>query len=221
MSDLSGATEESWGLRFRNGFQNLTVDLSQNVYVEQLPSHQEVTQFTHYVYTQSLFVALRLYNFTLRSTAFLSRLFTNFYRAIDETLFNREYMFFEGSTFPYPSDQYEHSKLVARVGCPKVEWLFIENENKFISRTAILSDSKFNHIPYLSAVIMYDDRVIYDISEFVNSVRWVGESMPSANHLVSAWSTTSGIVIERAEKMSLTVINTDGDEVNIPLRNDA
>lgn len=213
MSDLSGATDESWGLRFRNGFQNLTVDLSQNAYVENLPSHEEVTQFTHSLYTQTLFVALRLYNFSLRSAAFLSRLFTNFYRAVDLTIYNREYMFFEGSTYPYPADQYKHSS--------KVEWLFVENENKFVSKSAAVSNAKFNHIPYLSTVIMDDDRVLYDISEFVNSVLWTGESMPSANHLVSAWSTTSGVVVERTEKLCLSVINTDGDEVIIPLRNDA
>ena len=63
----------------------------------------------------------------------------------------------------------------------------------------------------------YNDLVLYDISEFLQEVKWSGLERPSAARVLAAWSLDSGIVLNSVNGITLSTINEDGTESNLDL----
>jgi hypothetical protein len=128
------------------------------------------------------------------------------------------YVFFEGSTHPYSlCDLKLHSPGVAPIA-----WYYDAKKREFLSARLFENSSHYHthHIEYLTTEIKYNDLVLYDISDFVDTVRWAGEeqeSAPSAEFLLAAWSLESGIVLQKSSSLFLSVINTEGNTVRISL----
>ncbi len=230
-SDEQTLVENTWGLRLRNRIQQLG-DLSGNMRVlhpimrppsfERLADYKITTEALNAFYMQSMVALLRFFMMTMN---FLSASWTvaqKTGRAVRESFRDQQYVFFEGSSFPYKLDDLH----LDSPGVPAIEWYYNATTNTFITARLYNNSQHFtrHHIPYLAAQIQYNDLTLYDISEFINSVRWAGEegeSMPNVDHLVSAWTLSSGIVLRRSRTMVLSVINTDGNDAQIPLRNEA
>ena len=68
---------------------------------------------------------------------------------------------------------------------------------------------------------------LYDITEFVESIRFFHDegvpsvpsatSVPSAEHVLSAWSLESGILLNKSGSLVLSVIDENGEGEDIPL----
>jgi hypothetical protein len=65
---------------------------------------------------------------------------------------------------------------------------------------------------------MYNNLVLYDISEYLQEVKWAGTARPSTRHVLAAWSLHSGIVLHSIDGILLQTINEDGTETAVPLR---
>lgn len=208
--------ENTWGLRLRARIEQLSSDLSGTL----VPAAPQL-HLTE-IYIQSMVYFFRFLATSGHFLQFLWVLFGNVGRGIKRSFQEDMYVFFKGSSYPY----YLNDVHLNRSGVPEIDWYYNAATNTFLTARLFTNSQSYHthHIPFLSAEVRYNDLVLYDVSEFINSVRWAGEeseAMPSVDVLMSAWSLSSGIVLKRSDQMNLFVINTDGNETKIPLRNEA
>jgi hypothetical protein len=217
--------EYTWGLRLRRRIEQLSEDLSANIIrppvLQELAIQKMPELHINEVYVQFMVYALRFLNTSAQFLQFVWLLFGNVGRGVQRSFQDDVYVFFKDSVHPY----FVKDVQLNVSGTPEVEWYYNSKTHTFISANLYNTSETYHthHVPFLTAEVKYDDLTLYDISEFVNSVRWAGENeaMPSVSHLISAWSLSSGIVLKRSPQMKLSVINTDGNETAIPLRNEA
>lgn len=228
MTDLSGSRdlsgvlleeegESMWGIRRRI----LTSDLSGNIPLQ--TGIQEVVEYKasklNDLYLQSIVFLIRFFNMSSECLQALWLLLRSIVKGVKRGVTENIYVFFEGSSYPYYLDDIQ----MASPAIPSVEWYYNAKTHTFISARLYNNSQQYHthHIPYLAAEVKYNDLLLYDISDFIDSVRWGGEEdegMPNADHLVSAWTLSSGIVLKRSDAMTLSVINTDGDDMRVPLK---
>lgn len=221
--------ETAWGLRLRTRIQELGEDMSANLQVlhplVRPPTFEQLAQprvNLNQVYVNSIFCLLRFLTLSGQALRFLWLLFGNITQGAKKTFQDEQYVFFRGSSYPYPLEDIH----LGSPGVPEPDWYYNVKTRTFLSARLYNNSQAYHthHIPYLAAEVKYNDLILYDISEFINSVRWAGEeteAMPNMDHLISAWTLSSGVVLKRSPQMDVAVINTDGNEVRIPLRSEA
>jgi hypothetical protein len=210
--------ETTWGLRLRSRIDQLSSDLSGALVPIPAAPQLHLTD----IYIQSMVYVFRFLTVSAQFLQFLWVLFGNVGRGVKRSFQDDIYVFFKGSSYPY----YINDVQLNRSGMPEIEWYYNAATNTFLTSRLYTNSQSYHthHIPFLTAEVKYNDLTLYDVSEFMNSVRWAGEDgepMPDVNILMSAWSLSSGIVLKRSDQMNLVVINTDGIETNVPLRNQA
>lgn len=214
--------ETTWGLRLRTRMDQLSNDLSGSLVLA--PPQLHLTD----LYLQGVVYFFRFMAFTTQALHFLWLLVGNVGRGVKRSFQEDIYIFFKGSSHPY----YSNDVKLNQSGVPEIDWYYNAATNTFLTSRLYANSQTYHthHIPFLTAEVKYNDLSLYDISDFINSVRWAGtddpdghqiEPMPNVDVLLSAWSLSSGIVLKRSDQMNLCVINTDGDETKIPLRNQA
>lgn len=215
--------ETTWGLRLRNRIDQLSNDLSGALVVPAAPQIHLTD-----LYLQSMVYLFRFLAVSTQFLQFMWGLLGNVGRGVKRSFKEDIYIFFKGSSYPYFAEDVK----LNQSGVPEIDWYYNAATNTFLTARLYASSQHYHthHIPFLTAEVKYNDLTLYDISEFINSVRWAGvddpdghqsEPMPDVDLLLSAWSLSSGIVLKRSEQMNLCVINTDGNEMKIPLRNQA
>ena len=122
------------------------------------------------------------------------------------------YLFYEGYTYPYKATEFK----LSGPGIPKIQWFYDSSKKIF---TNPKGSSEISRFPWLSAEIKHLDLTLYDITEFIESIRYCSNEteIPSAEHVISAWSLDSGIVLDKVSQLQLSVINEEGDNKHIPL----
>lgn len=215
--DLPISTEEqevssTWGLRLRTRMDELAN--RQIVAAPQLHLNE--------IYIQSMVYLLRFLGASAEVLQFVWLLLSNVGHGVKRTFKEDVYVFFKDCSYPYSINDIK----LNCSGVPDIEWYYNATTNTFLTARLFNSSESYHtqHIPYLAAEVKYNDLTLYDVSEFINGVRWAGnedEAMPNISQLISAWSINSKIVLKRSEQMNLCVINTDGNETRIPLRNEA
>lgn len=216
--DLSGSMlEPMWGLRLRSVLRE--DDLSGI----RPPSFEEIAEYRpsklNDVYLQTVVFLIRFFNMSSDCVQALWLLLTSIVKGVKRGLRDNIYVFFQGSSYPYYLDDIQ----MTSPAIPAVEWYYNAKTHTFISARLYTNSQQYHthHIPYLAAEVKYNDLLLYDISDFIDSIRWAGEDdegMPTADLLVSAWTLSSGVVLQRSDAISLSVINTDGDDMKISLR---
>lgn len=236
--DLSGSiytpdfTDDLLGLRLRSRIEHL--DLSGNTRAISLDRIQSANEEIFYrtktktvgesmisLYLQGMMALLRFFNFTYSGLQTVLSTTRKVSTAVRQSLSDELYVFFEGSIYPYPL----HNLQLDHPGSPPIEWYYNSTTQVFISSRLYVSSQSYptKHIPYLSTEVKYNDLTLYDISEFMNTLRWAGEegrAMPTAPHLLAAWTLSSGIVLKVSNDMVLFVTDTDGEDHSVSLRND-
>lgn len=223
------SVEATWGLRLRRQVSQLENDLSNNLIVLhpaiRPPSFEEIARYNpprlNEIYLQSI---LGLIQFLRASASFLQlvwQVLANAGNGIRRSFKDDIYVFFRGSSYPYLLDTLELQK----PGMPEIDWYYNAKTHTFVTARLYNNSSQYHthHLPYLSAEVKYNDLVLYDVTDFVNGARWAGEegeAMPDVNHIISAWTLTTGIVLKRSDGMRLSFVNTDGNDAALPLRND-
>lgn len=233
-TSFESPADEDSGLRqrLRTTVEQLVADLSGNptllhpiftpppLVVQDLEKIPRISY--HEVYMMSVMYFLQFINIMTRFFGSSWSVCKNVYKGVKKSLSENVYVFFEGSSYPYPLDEID----LRSPGVPSVEWYYNHTTHTFVSARLYNNSQTYqtHHVPYLSTEIQYNDLTLYDVTEFMNDVRWAGEEgepMPNADHLVSAWTLYSSVVVKRSDAVSLRVINTDGDEQRVPLRNQA
>lgn len=121
------------------------------------------------------------------------------------------YYFFKDSAHPWDARRVN----LSRAGSPHVDWHY-NADTKTFSRTE--NDGHLHHFPYLTAEIYHGELSLYDITSFTEVLKWTGgETSPSPNHVLSAWSLETGILLDPSLPLVLKVITQEGEESSIPL----
>ena len=126
------------------------------------------------------------------------------------------YVFFKDSTYPYRAQ----NTVLAGPGIAPIEWYYNADTKVFLSSTLYNSTNEYetHHFEWLSGEVKYNDLTLYDITEFLQQVRWGGATRPTPAHVLSAWSLHSGIVLNLREGLILKTINEDGSESSLNVR---
>ncbi len=176
-------------------------------------SHQEIAWF----YAQ---------RFGLQSLLFLQFVWTLLSQAASTTqtvsmnvvrsLQTQLYVFFQGSPFPYRAQ----TTTLAGPGIAPIEWYYNADTKVFLSSTVYNSTNEYqaHHLQWLTGEVKYNDLVLYDVSEFLQQVKWAGTERPTPVLVLAAWSIHSGIVLNLRDGLVLKTINEDGTESSLPLR---
>jgi hypothetical protein len=175
-----------------------------------LAPHQQQTPFS----TLALLYAIQCLRlaFLLLNTGYTvtKRVSKGLIRSLQEEV----YVFFANTPYAYRMQD----TVLTGPGVPPVQWYYKASTKQFISGALYnaTDDYVFHHLPYLSAEIKYNNLNLYDISEFLEGIRWAGEQAPTPAVLLSVWSLTSGVVLN-TNGFSLAVISEQGQEQTIAL----
>lgn len=140
-------------------------------------------------------------------------------KGIWKSVLPENYVFFNGSGFPYNI----HDLNLNAPGVAAPEWYYNASRRIFISAHLHDTSDSFqtHHLPFLSAEVKYNDLMLYDITEFMEAVRWAGDGAqhpPSASVLLGAWALETGVVLHASEHLKLVVIDDEGSEKTFALR---
>lgn len=138
-------------------------------------------------------------------------------KSVVRALQPQQYVYFKGSDVPYRAQDYNS----AGPGIAPIEWYYDAEKYTFVSSTLYNTSTEYetHHLPWLSAEIKYNNMTLYDITDHVEQVRYASSSgSPPAQHVLSAWSLTSGIVLNTEDSLVLHTLNEDGTESQIPIR---
>ena len=176
--------------------------------VEQ-PQHVVRTWYLSPEYVLPLFSLIKfLWSFTNRIGVFGYTIGNVVWKTLQPNL----YLFYAGYDYPYRASDYR----MKGPGIPSIEW-FYNSSNKVF--TTANGSSMSRRFPWLSAEIKHVDLTLYDITDFVESLRYYNseETCPSAERVIAAWSLESGIVLDKVGSLKLSVINEDGETEEVDL----
>ena len=164
--------------------------------------------------------ALVTFNFLWTVTKSITGFTYTVGKSVWKTLQPDTYYFFEGYDAAYKASDYTRSG----PGVPPVEWVYDSKKKSFMNP---MGSQRSHHLPWLSAEIKHMNLTLYDITEFVESIRFFHDegvpsvpsatSVPSAEHVLSAWSLESGILLNKSGSLVLSVIDENGEGEDIPL----
>jgi hypothetical protein len=118
----------------------------------------------------------------------------------------KEYMFVRGSVFPYDLHTYKSQNGISS------SLIYNINKRVFYSSAAPLT-KKTVSLPILSLeIIDKTDTTLYDISDFIESVRSVNSLSETIciGHIISIWQLSSGTILDGSD-ISVRYINMNGD----------
>lgn len=156
--------------------------------------------------------ALRIYTHAIiaaENTVFVTK---KTYLALSNAFTDEEYVFFKNDPVPYSRQKV----LLSGPATSEPEWTYNLTRNTF---TAANRSARYARLPWLSAIIKYNDMKLYSLDEFIDTLRFseVGSTPPDAPTLLSAWSLFSGVVLDKSLEMSLLVIDQEGNEERFTL----
>ena len=180
--------------------------------VAEVPTHQVVWHYTQQFGIQ----AFLWIQFLWQLMSYVASTTQTVSKGVIRSLQNQEYVFFEQSNYPYRLQDYT----LNGPGVAAVEWYYDADKKTFVSSALYNTTTEYamHHLEWLSGQIRYNNLVLYDISEFLQQVKWTGRVKPSAARVLAAWSLHSGVVLSGIDGISLQTINEDGSESTLALR---
>lgn len=177
-----------------------------------IPQHVVVWQYTQHYGVQALLWLQVLWNFLSYLTTTSKTVGVSVIRSLQTQM----YVFFKGSHYPYRMQDYT----ITGPGIAPVEWYYNADTKVFTSNLLYNTSTEYetHHFEWLTGQIKYNDLVLYDISDFLQQIRWAGTTRPSIAYVLAAWSLDSGKVLNSVDGLTLQTINADGTESNLACR---
>lgn len=126
---------------------------------------------------------------------------------------DQEYMFVRDSVFPYDLRTYKSQEGISS------SLIYNLNKRVFYSGATSLT-KKTTSLPILSLeIINKTDTVLYDITDFIESVRTVSSLSETIciGHIISVWQLSSRTILDNSE-VSVRYINMNGDTNTVDIR---
>ena len=154
----------------------------------------------------SIHITTMLWNYSSLAAYYVYKAAQGAYRGVQNPI----YYFFEHSTVAYEAS---HVKLNTP-GAPTIDWIY-DFDSRVFRRPESTDEKK--HLPYLTAAVNHQDLSLYDLTDFVQSIRYCGSSAPTAQHIMAAWFLHTGILLDLSLPMTLQVCTEEGEEKTVTL----
>ena len=127
------------------------------------------------------------------------------------------YIFFKNSAYPYLLSN-THPWATGSAVPEFVYWANSKIFMPWVSNNVYRVEpwENGNTLPLLSLDLVNtsDDTVAYDLTDFIEGVRYVGDSIPTLNQVIAVWTLASNVVPNLAE-MKIRYVNEDGETIVI------
>ena len=140
------------------------------------------------------------------------------YKNLVEAFSQKTYVFFDCITSPYNLSHVNISASSSAVP----HWYYLPDQNTFVGwkldttiESIMNSENKGVPLPVLSMEVVENDRVVYDLTDFSQSIKVyprIEGVFPSPAHILGAWSFSSGIVLDRNRDFILRILDTNAEE---------
>lgn len=158
---------------------------------------------------------LRTYNMLSIMADFCATNVVYLYKTLVNAYSVKTYLLFERIESPYNrSDVHLGS---ASSALPL--WYYREDTRTFNEWSLEYTENKRSEIPILSMAITDGERILHDLTEYMESVRVFHSTgaIPSIAHILGAWSLSSGIVLNPSNNYFVTVITSTADTLTFPM----
>ena len=169
---------------------------------------------------QALFV-LRMYNYLEDVVSKCTATVGTLYSAVKHAFSVKTHILFEGISTPY-------DKALVNTGAPSSAmplWHYEKGARVFLEWTPrinteeAMASMKGSSLPILSMTVVDEERVVHDLTDFLESVRVFhrNKAFPSVAHIIGAWSLSSGIVLNTKHDYFASIITSDADTIALPV----
>lgn len=127
------------------------------------------------------------------------------------------YVFFENIMHPYNASCLNISHPESALP----DWYYKPHENVFLQWTfSAKMNSPFLRLrsTILSMEILENERVVFDLTDFLEKMKIYGRFMPSVEHIIGAWYISSGIVLDTTTPYVVRHITENAETVLTPLQ---
>jgi len=140
--------------------------------------------------------------------------------AVQDAFTPKTYILFSGR----PTAYLENTISVDASTSAKPQWLYTPENGRFVEyadgcSTQFLEkiSPSVHTLPVLSMEIVEDSNVVYDLTDFAETIRVYNatsdRSSPSVAHIMSAWSTSSGIVLSPTRPFKVRLVDTAANTI--------
>ena len=160
-----------------------------------------------------MLLLLKVYNTLDNYLISLYKYGTLLYRNINEAFSIKSYFLFEGISAPFHTS---HVNIGASSSAVP-SWYYLPEDKTFVewSLETPITDTlqtKGRSLPILSMEIIENDRVVYDLTDFIGDIKVynIEEAFcPSIAHILGAWFLSSSIVLDHMRDFKVSMIYTD------------
>lgn len=170
--------------------------------------------------TSLVFWFLSVYNSVTKVTESTISVVQKIYRALYGAFIPDSFIFFDGVVYPYPEAVINPT---ASTSATPV-WRYLAETKQFVawSLHGSLETAQMSHsLPILSMDIYEGDNTVYDLTDFTEKIRVYNDSMtplsPSVAHIVSAWTLSSGVVLDPSRDFKIRYMTQEAETVEVGL----
>ena len=152
-----------------------------------------------------------MFNFVSTASITFFETCSRAWKAFEESVGSKQYFFYERNPAPY----FYLSVNESGKGSAVPQWLYDTNTKTF-TEFAEQQGGVTKPLPILSLEIMHKDKVLYDLTDFIEMLRVNssdGELAPSIAHLLGAWSMHSGIVLDPERGFEVQMIDSAANTI--------
>jgi hypothetical protein len=140
------------------------------------------------------------------------------YNKLRQALTKKQYVFFQYITSPYNILDVN----IAAPSCAPPLWYYIPENKAFIScnlvgsvEDTLNSVKRGSPLPILSMEVVENDQVVFDLTDFLSSITVYPSThnkCPSVAHILSAWTLSSQIVLDRERSFVVRLMDVNAKE---------
>jgi hypothetical protein len=172
--------------------------------------------------TTCVFWFLRVYNSVTKITETGVYTAKKIFQAVYGVFVPESFIFFKGIAYPYPEAGINTATSVSATPL----WRYLPETKEFFSwgPEASFADLVTSHtLPVLSMDIYEGKKLVYDLTDFIEKIRVydhriVGMS-PCIAHILSAWTVSSGVVLDPSRPFKVHYITDEADTVEADVNN--
>ena len=157
------------------------------------------------------FWLLSTYNYAANTLGATKKFATKLLNALYSVFSPETYIFFDRVSHAYPALKVNPYASTSAIPM----WTYNSDTHEFFEWPMVASSQAGDQLPLLSMEIVEDGRAAYDLTDFIETVRVYnacGEvCAPYISHIISAWSLSSGIVLDPYKNFVVHLITNEGD----------
>ena len=162
---------------------------------------------------------LRMFGLISNTIARIFDVCVRFLRSLEEVFSSKEYIFFDFNPAPYLHTSVKETAS----GSATPLWLY-DSDTRIFTQYDIEGSGRGGtmcRLPILSLEIIYKDKIEYDLTEFIDTirVRSIGDdtkSAPSIPHILGAWGLQSGVILDSMRGFEIRLIDEIANTIEMP-----